>query len=203
MYLSIGDHEVALSTCADYAVARRRSLRKYQSGKSNVSWHHPTQLSSSGRCGQGTTQITYLCLHCLPQRFEKKYLAELSSGSLSKSTQFEYAWCLIRSKYTDDIKKGVMILEDLLPKGSKDEQRDYLFYLGVAHHRLKEYEKALKYVRTLLSKEPKNTQALELEKVIEKKMQKEGLVGMAIVGGMALGVAGIAGLIGLAISKSK
>ncbi|KAM4676234.1 mitochondrial fission 1 protein [Discoglossus pictus] len=136
-------------------------------------------------------------------RFEKKYLAELSSGALSKSTQFEYAWCLIRSKYSADIQKGVTLLEDLLPKGGKDEQRDYLFYLGVAHYRLKEYEKALKYVRTLLKQEPKNTQALELEKVIEKTMQKDGLVGMAIVGGMALGVAGLAGLIGLAISKTK
>lgn len=136
-------------------------------------------------------------------RFEKKYLAELSSGSLSKGTQFEYAWCLIRSKYSADIQKGVGLLEDLLPKANKDEQRDYLFYLSVAHYRLKEYEKALKYVRTLLHKEPKNTQAQELEKVIEKKMQKEGLVGMAIVGGMAIGVAGLAGLIGLAIAKSK
>ncbi|KAG8431703.1 hypothetical protein GDO86_020389, partial [Hymenochirus boettgeri] len=137
------------------------------------------------------------------QRFEKKYLAERASGSLSKSTQFEYAWCLIRSKYPDDMQKGAGILEDLLLKGSKEEQRDYLFYLAVAHHRLKEYENALKYVRTLLKTEPRNTQALELEKVIEKTMQKEGLVGMAIVGGVALGVAGLAGLIGLAISKSK
>ncbi|XP_040208406.1 mitochondrial fission 1 protein-like [Rana temporaria] len=136
-------------------------------------------------------------------RFEKKYLAELTSGSLSKGTQFEYAWCLIRIKYSADIQKGVGLLEDLLPKANKDEQRDYLFYLFLAHHRLKEYEKALKYVRTLLHKEPKNTQAQELEKVIEKKMQKEGLVGMAIVGGMAIGVAGLAGLIGLAIAKSK
>ncbi|KAG9471727.1 hypothetical protein GDO78_023231 [Eleutherodactylus coqui] len=70
-------------------------------------------------------------------RFEKKYLAELSAGSLSKSTQFEYAWCLIRSKYTADIQKGAVLLEDLLPKGNKDEQRDYLFYLAVAHYRLK------------------------------------------------------------------
>ncbi|XP_075062469.1 mitochondrial fission 1 protein [Mixophyes fleayi] len=136
-------------------------------------------------------------------RFEKKYKAEVNAGSLSKSTQFEYAWCLIRSKYNDDIQKGAVLLEDLLPKGGKDEQRDYLFYLSVAHYRLKEYEKALKYVRTLLNKEPKNTQAQDLETVIEKKMQKDGLVGMAIVGGMALGVAGLAGLIGLAISKSK
>ncbi|XP_077170215.1 mitochondrial fission 1 protein [Paroedura picta] len=137
------------------------------------------------------------------QRFEKKFNAEQSSGSVSKGTKFEYAWCLVRSKYNEDIKNGIAFLEDLLPKGNKEEQRDYVFYLAVANYRLKEYEKALKYIRGLLKTEPTNTQALELEKLIKKAMQKDGLVGMAIVGGMALGVAGLAGLIGLAVAKSK
>ena len=35
-----------------------------------------------------------------------------------------------------------------------------------------EYEKALKYIRGLLKTEPGNTQALELEKLINKAMQK-------------------------------
>ncbi|XP_030042823.1 mitochondrial fission 1 protein isoform X2 [Microcaecilia unicolor] len=139
----------------------------------------------------------------LAQKFEKKYNTELGKGIVSESTQFEYAWCLIRSKYSDDIRKGILLLEELLPKGGKEEQRDYVFYLSVANYRLKEYEKALKYVRNLLKMEPKNMQALELEKLIEKAMQKDGLVGMAIIGGMALGVAGLAGLIGLAVAKSK
>lgn len=30
---------------------------------------------------------------------------------MSKSTQFEYAWCLVRSKYNDDIRKGIALLE--------------------------------------------------------------------------------------------
>uniref|UniRef100_A0A8D0BL21 Mitochondrial fission 1 protein n=1 Tax=Salvator merianae TaxID=96440 RepID=A0A8D0BL21_SALMN len=137
------------------------------------------------------------------QRFEKKFNAELNAGGVSKGTKFEYAWCLVRSKYNEDIKRGVVLLEDLLPKGNKDEQRDYVFYLAVANYRLKEYEKALKYIRGLLKTEPTNTQALELEKLINKAMQKDGLVGMAIVGSVALGVAGLAGLIGLAVSKSK
>ncbi|XP_036760422.2 mitochondrial fission 1 protein isoform X2 [Manis pentadactyla] len=93
--------------------------------------------------------------------------------------------------------------KELLPKGSKEEQRDYVFYLAVGNYRLKEYEKALKYVRGLLQTEPQNNQAKELERLIDKAMKKDGLVGMAIVGGMALGVAGLAGLIGLAVSKSK
>nr|XP_048289859.1 mitochondrial fission 1 protein isoform X1 [Myodes glareolus] len=137
------------------------------------------------------------------QNFERKFQSEQAAGSVSKSTQFEYAWCLVRSKYNDDIRKGIMLLEELLPKGSKEEQRDYVFYLAVGNYRLKEYEKALKYVRGLLQTEPQNTQAKELERLIDKAMKKDGLVGMAIVGGMALGVAGLAGLIGLAVSKSK
>ncbi|MBN3299299.1 FIS1 protein, partial [Amia calva] len=136
-------------------------------------------------------------------KFEKKYNAELVKGSISKETKFEYAWCLIRSKYSADITKGVGLLEDLVQKGTKDDQRDYLFYLAVANYRLKEYEKALKYIRTLLRKEPGNTQAIDLEKLIDKAMKKDGLVGMAIVGGIGLGVAGLAGLIGLAVAKSK
>ncbi|KAI1898817.1 hypothetical protein AGOR_G00076260 [Albula goreensis] len=136
-------------------------------------------------------------------KFEKKYNGELAKGVVSKETKFEYAWCLIRSKYSDDIKKGVVLLEELVQKGTKDDQRDYLFYLSVANYRLKEYEKGLKYIRVLLKNEPGNTQALELEKLIDKALKKDGLVGMAIVGGIGLGVAGLAGLIGLAVAKTK
>lgn len=120
---------------------------------------------------------------------------------MSRETKFEYAWCLIRSKYTDDIRKGIVLLEELVQKATKDDSRDFLFYLAVAYYRLKEYERALKYIRTLLKNEPGNKQALELEKLIDKALKKDGLVGMAIVGGIGLGVAGLAGLIGLAVSK--
>ncbi|KAM9500971.1 mitochondrial fission 1 protein [Clarias gariepinus] len=136
------------------------------------------------------------------KRFEKKYNLELAKGAVSKETKFEYAWCLIRSKYTDDMRKGIQLLEDLVQKSSKDDQRDFLFYLAVANYRLKEYEKALKYIRILLKNEPGNNQAIEMEKLINQALKKDGLVGMAIVGGIGLGVAGLAGLIGLAVAKS-
>ncbi|XP_024257503.1 mitochondrial fission 1 protein [Oncorhynchus tshawytscha] len=134
-------------------------------------------------------------------KFEMKYSSELVKGGVSKETKFEYAWCLTRSKYSGDIKKGIVLLEELVNKGSKDDARDFLFYLAVANYRLKDYEKALKYIRTLLKNEPGNKQALELEKLIDKALKKDGLVGMMIVGGIGLGVAGLAGLIGLAVSK--
>ncbi|XP_076017130.1 mitochondrial fission 1 protein [Genypterus blacodes] len=134
-------------------------------------------------------------------KFEKKYNNEQVKGSVSKETKFEYSWCLIRSKYSEDIKKGIVLLDDLVQKATKDDSRDFLFYLSVANYRLKEYEKALKYIRTLLKNEPGNKQALDMEKLIEKALKKDGLVGMVIVGGIGLGVAGLAGLIGLAVSK--
>ncbi|XP_037116712.1 mitochondrial fission 1 protein isoform X1 [Syngnathus acus] len=139
-------------------------------------------------------------------KFEKKYNNELAKGAVSKETKFEYAWCLIRSKYTGDIKKGIALLEELVQKASKDDTRDFYFYLAVANYRLKaivlqEYEEALKYIRILLKNEPGNKQAAELQALIDKALKKDGLVGMAIVGGIGLGVAGLAGLIGLAVAK--
>ncbi|XP_014051264.1 mitochondrial fission 1 protein isoform X1 [Salmo salar] len=138
-------------------------------------------------------------------KFEKKYSTELAKGDLTKDTKFEYAWCLIRSNFPDDINKGIVLLDELVHKGTKDDQRDYLFYLAIGNYKLKEYERGLKCIRILLKNEPGNTQALDLEKLIVKAMRKDGLVGMAIVGGIVggvgLGVAGLAALIGMAASK--
>ena len=48
------------------------------------------------------------------KKFEARYQAELSSaGPVSASAQFDYAWCLVRSKYPSDIRKGILLLEDL------------------------------------------------------------------------------------------
>lgn len=55
--------------------------------------------------------------------------------------------------------------------------------------------------RVVLARVPVGCQALTASLLLLRSL--DGLVGMAIVGGMALGVAGLAGLIGLAVSKSK
>ncbi|XP_056091696.1 mitochondrial fission 1 protein-like [Rhinichthys klamathensis goyatoka] len=121
-------------------------------------------------------------------------------------TELPCEGCYQRVFFTQDLQKslrGVCLLPELIHKGTKDDQRDYLFYLAVANYKFKEYERALKYIRTLLRNEPGNSQALDLEKLINKTMKKDGLVGMAIVGGIGLGLAGLAGLIGLAVAKKS
>ena len=87
---------------------------------------------------------------------------------------------------------------------NRDEsgKRDYLFYLAIGNARIKEYQTALKFVRGLLQVEPGNRQAQELEAIIKKKMEKEGLIGMAVVGGATLALGGLVGL-GIALAKSS
>lgn len=73
--------------------------------------------------------------------------------------------------------------------------------MAIGNARIKEYQTALKYVRGLLQVEPANRQAQDLEVVIKKKMEKEGLIGMVVVGGAALAFGGLVGL-GIALAKS-
>ena len=47
------------------------------------------------------------------KRFETRYHEEMAEGKITPSAQFEYAWCLVRSKYPADIRKGILLLEDL------------------------------------------------------------------------------------------
>ena len=48
------------------------------------------------------------------KKFETRYREEMTNtGKVTSTTQFEYAWCLVRSKYPADIRKGLLLLEDL------------------------------------------------------------------------------------------
>ena len=48
------------------------------------------------------------------KKYESVYHEELNrTGKVATSTQFDYAWCLVRSKYPADIRKGIVLLEDL------------------------------------------------------------------------------------------
>ena len=49
--------------------------------------------------------------------------------------QFEYAWCLVRRKYIEDVHRDAVLLEELLAKG-----RDLVFFLAVGSDLLKEYK---------------------------------------------------------------
>lgn len=71
------------------------------------------------------------------QKFEHIYNQQLRSSSVTQKAQFEYAWCLVRSKYSADIRKGIMLFEDLCSNNSDTEIRDCLYYLAIGNARIK------------------------------------------------------------------
>ena len=42
-----------------------------------------------------------------------RYIYYIHCHQVSATSQFEYAWCLVRSRYPADIRKGIILLEDL------------------------------------------------------------------------------------------
>merc|ERR1711974_180277 len=68
------------------------------------------------------------------KKFEQKYHVELNNGKVSSESQFEYAWCSVRSRYPADIRKGIILLEDLFQNRDNSNKRDYLYYLAKGEH---------------------------------------------------------------------
>lgn len=121
-------------------------------------------------------------------RLEKQYTEEECSGKLTLNTQFQYACCLVQSRYKDDIRKGINIFRQLC-RGEHDS-RDFLFFLALGHYKLGECTAASKFIQRLLTIEPNNSQAMELKEMIDCKATKDGVLGLALSGGlMAVGVA--------------
>lgn len=135
------------------------------------------------------------------KKFEKIYHEQLYQNNVTPKAQFEYAWCLVRSKYPADIRKGIVLLQELY-NTNESGQRDYLYYLAIGNARVKEFSKALAFIRSFLEIEPGNQQVISLQTSIQKKMDKEGLVGMAITGGAVLAVGAVVGLV-MAIASKK
>uniref|UniRef100_A0A0A9WLK5 Mitochondrial fission 1 protein n=1 Tax=Lygus hesperus TaxID=30085 RepID=A0A0A9WLK5_LYGHE len=134
------------------------------------------------------------------KKYEAIYYKEIDANNVKKESTFNYAWCLVRSKYATDIRKGICLLENLFKDGNEKERRDYVYFLAIGFAKLRDYPKALEYVRTFLSLEPANQQVQNLEIVIKKRMEKDGLKGIALVGGGALAVGALVGL-GMLLSK--
>lgn len=98
-------------------------------------------------------------------------------------TKFNYAWGLIKSSTRDEQQEGVRLLTDIF-RNSPDRRRECLYYLALGNYKLGSYAEARRYNERLLELEPENLQAKSLKGLIDEKVQKEGLVGAAIVGGI-------------------
>merc|ERR1711977_443223 len=93
--------------------------------------------------------------------------------------------------HRDDKQLGIQLLSEIF-RSSPDRRRECLYYLALGNYKLGNYAEARRYNDLLIDLEPNNLQAGSLRGLIEEKVQREGLVGVAIVGGLAV-AAGVVG----------
>ncbi|CAL5868168.1 uncharacterized protein PFLUO_LOCUS2392 [Penicillium psychrofluorescens] len=106
-------------------------------------------------------------------------------------TKFNYAWGLIKSNTRPDQQEGVRLLSEIF-RAAPERRRECLYYLALGNFKLGNYGEARRYNDLLLEHEPANLQAASLGSLIDDKVAKEGLMGIAIVGGLAV-AAGVVG----------
>ncbi|KAF2207803.1 Mitochondrial fission 1 protein [Cercospora zeina] len=113
---------------------------------------------------------------------------------VSLQTKFNYAWGLIKSNSRPEQQEGVRLLSEIF-RASPDRRRECLYYLALGNYKLGNYAEAKRYNDSLLEIEPGNLQSQSLSQLIEDRVNKEGLVGVAIVGGLAVAAGVVGGLL--------
>ncbi|MCJ1444935.1 MAG: mitochondrial membrane protein [Stictis urceolatum] len=121
---------------------------------------------------------------------------EKEGSFVGVQTKFNYAWGLIKSASRSEQQEGVRLLSEIF-RQEQERRRECLYYLALGNFKLGNYAEARRYNEALLNYEPANLQAASLRDLIDEKVQKEGLMGVAIVSGAAIA----AGVIGSLIFK--
>ncbi|CAI2185160.1 15486_t:CDS:2 [Funneliformis geosporum] len=129
----------------------------------------------------------------------RQYDREVQEGDVTTQTKFNYAWGLIKGRRASDQQLGVSLLSEIF-NDIPERRRECLYYLALGCFKLGKYTEARDYNDRLLKMEPKNLQAQSLKELIKQKLEKDGIVGMAIIGGV---VAVSALIVGTIFNKNK
>jgi len=117
-------------------------------------------------------------------------------------TKFNFAWGLIKSNTRPDQQEGVRLLSEIF-RTSPERRRECLYYLALGNYKLGNYSEARRYNDLLLDKEPANLQASSLRGLIDDKVAKEGLMGVAILSGVAIAAGVVGGMIFKGVSRRR
>lgn len=101
---------------------------------------------------------------------------------------------MIKSSLRSEQQEGVRLLSEIF-RDAPERRRECLYYLALGNYKLGNYGEARRYNEGLLEHEPENLQAASLRQLIDDKVAKEGLMGIAIVGGVALAAGVVGGLL--------
>ncbi len=127
-----------------------------------------------------------------------------SSDEFMKESLLRLSWALVHSKRPEDVQRGIAMLEASLPGTNNPlHQREKLYLLAVGYYRSGDYARSRDLVVRCLMIAPDWRQALTLQKTIEDRVKKDGVIGLGIAA-TAVGAVGlIAGGIAAAVSKKK
>ncbi|KAI1074986.1 mitochondria fission 1 protein [Whalleya microplaca] len=109
-------------------------------------------------------------------------------------TKFNYAWGLVKSNSRNEQQTGVRLLSEIF-RVAPERRRECLYYLALGNYKLGNYGEARRYNDLLLDKEPANLQAADLRRLIDDKVTKEGLMGVAIISGVAIAAGVVGGIL--------
>lgn len=101
---------------------------------------------------------------------------------------------LIKSSARGEQQEGVRLLSEIF-RNSPERRRECLYYLALGNYKLGNFAEARRYNDLLLDHEPSNLQAGSLRGLIDDKVAKEGLLGVAILSGVAIAAAGVGAMI--------
>lgn len=105
------------------------------------------------------------------------------------------SWALVHSKKTEDVQRGIAMLEASLANSSSGplDKREKLYLLAVGYYRSGDYGRSRQLVEKCLEIAPDWRQALTLKKTIEDKIAKDGVIGIGLTAtAVGVVVAGIA-----------
>ncbi|KAL8642614.1 MAG: hypothetical protein Q9228_000707 [Teloschistes exilis] len=130
-------------------------------------------------------------LHVLRAQYEKE------GYYVGVQTKFNYAWDvqgLIKSSSRNEQQEGVRLLSDIF-RNAPERRRECLYYLALGNYKLGNYAEARRYNDLLLDHEPGNLQASSLRTLVDNKVAKEGMMGVAILSGVAIAAGVVGGLL--------
>ncbi|KAI0091710.1 mitochondrial fission 1 protein [Irpex rosettiformis] len=137
----------------------------------------PTELPYAA---DAEVSLSYDELEVLRTQYQK----EQTQAHVTIQTKFNYAWGLVKSPLREHQVEGVRLLQEIY-RAEPARRRECLYYLALGHYKMDNYEEASRFNSLLLEKEPTNMQAQSLAALIERKVTRDGYIGMAMVGGIA------------------
>lgn len=134
----------------------------------------------------------------------EREIADGGSGSSDEAKSesiMRLSWALVHSRHSEDVQRGIAMLEaSLNSSNSPLQKREKLYLLAVGHYRSGDYSRSRQLVEQCLEIAPDWRQALTLKKVIEDKIAKDGVIGIGIA---ATAVGLVAGGIAAALARKK